>query len=411
MGEPSNTTKQPDTLDAVRTLLQAVQSPLTSWSELLDAAAGVLADLDPPLALVAFSPFAALRIPEADERPPASQPLAQQRVAPAAPTAGIGASTTKPVFALPTRKQEPTALAPTVVRNTASAAVALAQDHAGPQQTAPGDHGSAAAQALLSTMTQFATLTDTLLAGSPVTRAEQAITPDRHEATAPVLPMAQRRQAVQDDGLLTASADRVAPLWAAQPPGADKSPMATLLAAADGASWPAMTTPATVATADGALTETMTLLAGLTDALLTSPKVENVTHTAPPTPEKGALPSASTPSSSYTPEHATGFGGSSSLPTAAKAVHTQAPISSSTPTATSGVAAEAGRGMMPFPEGMGPSIMLMDALAASPALSAEALSPETLACGPLAPPDAWTLAQLINDVLAEEARRHGVDLS
>lgn len=413
MGEPSNTTKPPDTLDAVRTLLQDVQAPLTTWSELVDAAAGVLADLDPPLGLVTFSPFAELRTPEVVDRAPASQPLARQRVAPAAPTADIAVSTAKPVFALPPRKRESTALAPTVVRNTASPAVALDQRHAAQQQTASGDQDAAAAQALLSTMTQFATVTDTLLAGSAVTGAEQATTPDRHEATAPALVMAQHRQAVPGGELSTASVDRGTPLPAAQPPGVGKLQMPTPLAVADGASWQTSISQETVATADGVFVGTMALLANLTDTLLTSAKAGNAVHTAPHTPEKGALPSASTAPSPSMPEqqHATGFGSSSTWPTVAKTAHTQAPLSPPTPATTPGITAEAAREGIPFPEGTGPSVMMTGALAASPALSVEALSVETLAGGPLAPPDAWTLAQLINDVLAEEARRHGVDLS
>ena len=220
--------------------------------------------------------------------------------------------------------------------------------------------------------------------------------------------MAQRRRAGQGDGLLTTSADRGTPLPAAQPPSVGKLQMPTPLVVADGASWQAMPTPATVATADGALAETMALLAGLTDTLLTSPKAGNTAQTAAHTPEKGGQPSASTAPTPSMPaqQPVTGFGGSSTWPTAAKTVHSQAPLSPPTPMATPGIAAEAGRGGIPFSEETGPSVLLTGALAASPALSVE-----TLAGGPLAPPDAWTLAQLINDVLAEEARRHGVDLS
>jgi len=377
MGEPSNPTKQPHILDAIRTLLQDVQSPLTTWSELLDAAAGVLADLDPPLDLVAFSPFAVLRTPAIVEPPPASQPLPRQRVAPAPPTAAITASTTKPVFALPPHKRASTAAAPTVVQNTATAAVALAQGYTGQQQTAPGGQDSAAVQALLTTVTQVATLTDTLLTGS-----------------------------------LAAGASSVVPLSVAHPPSADNSGVPTPLAVADGAFWQTIMAPATVATADGALAETMARLAGLTDTLLTSPNAENAAQTALHMPEKGVLSSASTaPLPSRPEQQVTGFGGTSTWPTAAKTAHTQAPLSPPTPTTAPGIATEAVRGGIPFPEETEPRVMLTGALAASPARSVEARSFETLTGGPLAPPDAWTLAQLINDVLAEEARRHGVDLS
>lgn len=397
MGKPTNTLHQPNPIDAVRTLLQTFQAELDTFAELSEAAVALLADLELPLGLVDFSPFAQragdeaatrLSAPSAPHqgngataakplittRPLSTPELAAQREPAARQPATATATATTPVFTLPRRASSP------MPTSTIGASMP------DPQTPTPGDQGGAEAAALLATMTMVDTLTAALLDTTTIASPDSTSQFSLGETTL-------LHPSVNGERLSAAGENGGQPPWPTRLPVEQARPQAIdpLVVNHGQLGQSVLTSPMTGADAGTALT-TMALLATVTEALLT--KIPEVTGQQAARPVPRLSPTVEPLGANWGGERTDGpaapSGGRGQTPL------TQGPDFTATAPAVGTLPAP---NLSPVTEGKWPS-----AIATSFGEPAASLSAPQL-------PDAWTLAQLINDVLAEEARRHGVDLS
>lgn len=433
MGEPKHTMHQSKPIDAVRTLLQTAQVGLDAFAELSEAAVALLAEMERPLGLVNFLPFAGLTVDEAASQPappPMSRPRGAQPAVktlvtppprpPVTPTSAAlrpitaaAQTATTPVFTLPTQpaaqmaeaKKTPLANSQATAASTPgvqagapavlSASVAFAPATAAPRRV-PGDPSSADAAALLATMTMVDTLTDALLTAASFAAAEPTPLPGMNETARSLSTVPQLHQTGQGERLSpTVDHHGRPPLAANRPVGQAGPQVADSLAADHGQQGQSMVMSGAGVPDPGDALSTMALLATVTDALLT---------TAPGMDEPAALQAtehavsspAPPPTLSPTPEPHSAAWPATPREDRVQTPMTQGPGFMATPPVVGTLPAH---GLSPLAEGKWPSATATPFGEPTAALSA----PQS--------PDAWTLAQLINDVLAEEARRHGVDLS
>lgn len=356
MNEQTDSLNQHHVLAAVRALLQTVQEPLAPLAEALQAPDQLWADLTPALDVVAFSPFAELTVstPEA-QQPAAKPPLRATGVPPVATATGALANQSAlPLAALPSqpRLAPPAASANTLRYTPVTLVFALPS-----QKRAATVADSLAAQAVASTA-QPGTYPAT---PSPIAMTADTMTKAEHSA--PRLDSGQSMSLVRPNAL---------PI----DPVADNHTMAS--------------TPPLA---------TMTLLATVADSLLAvtpSARLEPAAHQAP-----GMAGSAPIPTPSLLPAN-----GSLQWPVDHEpALHR--PFAPGQP-----IAAPASPSSLPLPSNT-PMAAFSSLLPEWPAARGDNQPTDQPTTQPPnhPTPDPWTLAQLINDVLAEEARRHGVDLS
>ena len=347
--------QSPNPVRSVRALAKSLTAPLTGLEQLLQEADTLLVALTPPLAhLIDFAPFAQLTVSEPAGQPAATAPTARRSgaISPRPSTMVTAAPLPEPSIVAPTRDQA----APT------------GSDAETPRQSAPPIFSLADRK-----RTAAAPLNNAQLPPSGVDRPlPSAIpAPDQPDwGTMPSAHPAQTRPIANAPHTQTATG---APsLESGVLPATGSAPSGMVGAAAPLA--------------------TMPLLATLTSALLATPPPMTVASlaTAPPAPVFVASRQASAASVDNFSMGA-GFAQTDS--------ETNAPRTA-------------------VPHDTLPAVTPLSIAYARPAASAglqtdqagEPFAGWSVAAAPVTPPDAWTLAQLINEVLSAEARRHGVDL-
>lgn len=344
-----------NTIAPTRALLQTVEEPLFVLWELFQANERALAALEPALGLVDFAPFAQLNVSHTDPQPAQPQP------APRRSTSRVPVPSS-----LPTAGPPPIPASAQATRRVATiASPNFAKADATPVFALPGRKSATAA------VTSAAT-------SCPTAQPLAFVAHQPGDEAAHINPAS----AWQGDQPTIV------------PPTAQR--------ALENPTSPAPAVRANESKDRGAPVETMALLATLTDALFTLPMAKGsvVGDDQYPTREKSQDIGEPRPFSAQSPSPSLAMNSqgqthpASSLAFAggntdhALAIPSFAPATRST--ALSSLAETL------------PRASLDDGWPAdSPSATAAALSQ----------PDGWTLAQLINDVLAEEARRHGVDLS
>lgn len=366
MGEPTDPMHQPDPIDAIRTLLQTVQGELDTFAELSAGAVELLAALERPLGLVDFSPFAQWTGNEAVTRPSAppqgngataANPLITTRPRNTPELSAQQAATAtaaSPVFTLPRRVPAPMPTS-TIAASTPDT-----------QTPTPGDQAGAEAAVLLTAMTMVDTLAAALLDTTAVASPDSTARSSLGESTL-------LHQLVNGERLSATIENNEQPPWPMRLPVEPTRPQVIDPLVVNHGLPGLSLLPSTTGQAGAADAHaTMALLATVTDALLTRATIADAKPVAVQASAQAGTLSSLMPILAPTAEsHRTPLPSIGTLP---------APDFS------------------PVTEGTWPSATA--APFAEP--SAASLSAP--------PPDAWTLAQLINDVLAEEARRHGVDL-
>lgn len=369
MSEQSNLPNHHQSITAVRTILQAVQQPLGALAEALQTPEYLLAELAPSLGVVDFSPFAQLMVNEAEPRQPASQaPLRSTGTAPVA--TAFAATTSQAPFmptASPARPDTPLPAPPPPDATPTKAPPVFALHN----------------QKRAATVDRSSSVRATVSPGQSLV-----------QLAAPTTPLARND---------TQLAEPRAPLSSQWQDSQPNMPVTTALSAEPRAPYssPLDDHPATLATSPLAASPlaTMPLLATVVDSLLAAPPaapVESATPQGASTNWATSLP-LSSPGGMHgsvapAPDQQTG------LPTSD---HLSAPIEQpSRRPPLNALVADLTTWLTSWPTGAGENQPTNQITNRVPS--------ETINQPPL---DAWTLSQLINDVLAEEARRHGVDLS
>lgn len=345
----------PNPVRSVRALAKSLTAPLTGLEQLLQEADTLLVALTPPLAhLVEFAPFAQLTVSEPTGQPAATSPTARRR----------GAISPKPspvVTAAP--PPGPSTVAPASGQTAPSGSDAVAPGQSAPPIFSLSDRKRTAAAPLINAHSFPPGVDRPLPAAVPVpTQPDSAIMPGAYAAQA--LPIA--------DAPHTQTAPP-SPLLESEVPSAVGPAPSDMVGAA-------------------APLATMPLLATLTSALLaTPPPTAAASLAAPP----AATFVASRQASAATVDNSRGRAGFAQTDGETSALRLAMPS-----------------GTVPA---LPPSSSPASPPAAVPGLQAdqagEPFAGWSVAAAPVTPPDAWTLAQLINEVLSAEARRHGVDLS
>ena len=345
----------PNPVRSVRALAKSLTAPLTGLEQLLQEADTPLVALTPPLAhLVDFAPFAQFTLSEPASQPPATPPTARR-------SGAISPRPSTMVTAVP--PTGPSTVAPANVQSapTGSGSVALGQ-------SAPPIFSLANRR-----RTAAAPLTNTHSSPPGIDRPEPTTIPGPDQPDSAAMSGTYPTQGLPiADAPHTQTAPPSPPLESGVLPATGSAPSGMVGAAAPLA--------------------TMPLLATLTSALLATPPSTTAASLAA-VPAAASVTSWQAPTASVDNSRAhTGFaqtdGETSASRTAAPRYTMPAlPLPSipmSPPAAIAGLQAE--QADAPF-EGW------------------------SVAAAPVTPPDAWTLAQLINEILSAEARRHGVDLS
>jgi len=367
MNEPTDAPNQHQLLTAVRVLVQTAQEPLAPLAEILQAPDQLLADLTPALAVVAFSPFAGLPVssPEAQQSVP-KPPLRSTGAPPVAPATGVTASQS--------------ALPPVVLPS--------------PQPLAPP---VASANALNST-----TVTPVFVLPSQPRTATSTVSPLQRAAAFPAQPVAQPAMLspIAMAANTTVKADHGMPLLESGQSGLAGRPNA--LSDDKVGDNHEIAAPPLAA---------MTLLATIVDSLLTtasSARLEPAARQESGMTGPSSMPSIPAPSLLPASGH---------LPRSVDHELALQPLRS----ANQPVAASTDPSSFAALPIDAPTAPFASLLAEWPAARGENQPINQSTNQPInqrgfpsdshPTPDPWTLAQLINDVLAEEARRHGVDLS
>lgn len=361
MREPIKPTDWHTIIAPTRLLLQTVEEPLVALWELFQANEQALAALEPPLGVVDFAPFAHLAVSGVDPQPAQAKPAPRRSSAHSSATSLLPTAGPPPIPA-----SAPAAHRGATVVTLPNLAIADAT----PVFALPGRKSALAA------VTSVAT---------------------SHPPAQPLAPAAHQSGLHQSAYAATpvnpASAWQGDPRTVAQPT-TQRVPES-----------PASPAPAVTANGEGdrgVPMATMALLATLTDALFTLPVVTG--------PVVGGG------------EHSTGVGSHDMGESRAFSSQSRG---LSMPVSAQGQVRPAPP--LDFFEGNADNALAIQSFAPATRITALSSQAETLprpgvddgwlAAPPLATsaalsqPDGWTLAQLINDVLAEEARRHGVDLS
>lgn len=347
--QPSNPVR------SVRALAKSLTAPLTGLEQLLQEADTLLVALTPPLAhLIDFAPFAQLTVSELTGQPASTPPTARRS----------GSASPAPSTVVTTAP--PTRLSP--VAPTRDQAAPTGSDAVTPGQSAPPIFSLADRK-----RTAAAPLNNAQLPPPGVDRPLPAAipAPDQPDwGTMPSAHPAQTRPIANAPHTQTATA---APsLESGVLPATGSAPSGMVEAAAPLA--------------------TMPLLATLTSALLATPPPMTVASlaAAPPVPAFVAsrqAPVASVDNFSMGVGFAQADGETNALRTAVSRDTMPALPLPSIPTSppAAGAGLQTDQAGEPFAGWSGAAV-------------------------PVTQPDAWTLAQLINEVLSAEARRHGVDL-
>lgn len=355
---------QPQNLAAVRALLQTVQTPLTAFTALLQTPEQILTELAPVLAVVDFAPLAALTGPAGEPTPTVAQPAHRATAAPPVTQPAVTAARQRPAASLP----------PATLASTPSSPVASTLAATQPGRSAQSSAPAGAAPKL--TPPVFPLQSQPRVAKADLSPAPvlSAASPDLSSpvlSSSSLLPTGEPGQLGRDTTFL-AGADP-SPTQAATVPMAVSAPLST----------PPAVPPLAA----------MSLLATVVERLLAVPA-----PVAPVAAPRGGMPPVPVASASAAPPGV-------ELPWP---VREQPSVA-----ALAGQSARPSEQLPPTASGASTKPDLSTVLASWPTVGHEtgASLPLTPGAGGATPPDAWTLAQLINDVLSEEARRHGVDLS
>ncbi|MCE7983500.1 MAG: hypothetical protein DYG89_20195 [Caldilinea sp. CFX5] len=360
MDEQRNSSN-PQRLPAVRALLQTVQEPLVLLAEVLQAPDQLVADLTPTLDVVTFSPFAGLTVSTLEaQQPTPKPPLRSTGASPVATAMGAPAS---PSMLPPAALTSLPRLAPPVAAVNAPSSTIVTPVFAltSQKQTATFTASSPASTAAAPEQ-QLAPPTTS----SPI--AMVANTLAKAEPSAPLLDSGPSGLPVKPNGLPN---DHVG----------DNQKMATV---------PPLTT--------------MTVLATVVDSLLNTTPAAHLGPVARREPGMAEASSMAAPS-------VLSAGGNIQWPVGHEpAVHPS--FATDQP-----VAASVGQSSLTLPPLNAPIPHFAGMLAEWPTAASENQPTHGVPFGTTTqltnqpPLDPWTLSQLINDVLTEEARRHGVDLS
>lgn len=345
----------PNPVRPVRALAKSLTAPLAGLEQLLQEADTLLLALTPPLEqLVDFAPFAQLTVSELTGQP-ASAPSPVRRSGSTlsrSSTAVTAAPSTGPLTVAPANVQPaPTSSDPVTLGQSAPPIFSLS------------DHKRTAAPPLINTHPPQ----------PGVDRPWPAANPGPDQPDSSAMPGAYPAQALPiADAPHIQTAAGVPPLESEGLLAPSPAPSGMVGAAAPLAAMP--------------------LLVTLTSALLATP------------PPLGVASLAAAPAAAFVPSRPA---------SAVSRDHSSAPVGFAQ---TDGVISEQ-REAVPNgpPPALPPSATPIAHPAAIAALQADQADAPfagwSVAAAPVTPPDAWTLAQLINEVLSAEARRHGVDLS
>lgn len=343
----------PNPVRSVRALAKSLTAPLTGLEQLLQEADTLLVALTPPLAhLVEFAPFAQLTVSEPAVQPAATSPTARRS----------GAISPRPsTMVTAASPPESSTVAPASGQTAPSGRDSVAPGQSAPPIFSLSDRKRTAAAPLNNAHLPPSGVDRPVLAAIPVPdQPDWVTTPGAYPAQTQLIADAPHTQTAVgapsfESGVL---------------PATGSAPSGMVEAAAPLA--------------------TMPLLATLTSALLATPPPMTVASlaTAPAAVFVASrqTPTVSVDNFSVGADFAQTDGGTS-------APHTAMPRDT-------------------LPTLSPPSIPAsLPAAGLQTDQAGEPFAGWSVATAPVTPPDAWTLAQLINEVLSAEARRHGVDLS